>query len=384
MTISRKSWENYIITLRDINEEAAEKLVKYLNTHDVFSGTVDAITVNSEELKPFIDYAYAIVSKYGEASASLAAEMYDLTAELEGVFLPPAELAPLAEYGDVARAINGTIKTSQNYDEIASAATRWVKMAASDTTLHNAQRDGAQFAWIPSGDTCAFCLTLASRGWQYMSKNAMKGGHAEHIHSNCDCQYTIRHDPSMTVEGYDPDEYLRMYQHAEGSTPQERINSMRREQYERDANERRTNVDTSSGDDRIKLRLNYFDKSDSLYYESFSIEEEPGFEDVCGHGNSDHFEVSVNGIKTPMTAEEFADYITENGDYKGQDLRFVSCSVAEGDNSFAQELSRILGNTVKGPNMDAYYAPEEGTVFIGSPYTNIGRWRTFKDGEEIE
>lgn len=231
MTISRKAWEKYITTLRDINEEAAEKLVKYLNTHDVFSGTVDAITVNSEELKPFIDYAYAIVSKYGEASASLAAEMYDLTAELEGVFLPPAELAPLAEYGDVAKAINGTIKTSQNYDEIASAATRWVKMAASDTTLHNAQRDHAQFAWIPHSETCAFCLTLASRGWQYMSKKALKGGHAEHIHSNCDCQYTIRHDPSMTVEGYDPDEYLRMYQHAEGSTPQERINSMRRAEY---------------------------------------------------------------------------------------------------------------------------------------------------------
>ena len=235
MTLSRKSWENYIMTLRDINEEAAVKLVQYLNTHEVFSGTADTIVVNEEELKPFIDYAYAIVNKYGEASASLAAEMYDLTAELEGVYLPPAELAELANYGDVAKAINGTIKTSQNYDEIAGAATRWVKMAASDTTLHNAQRDGAQFAWIPSGDTCAFCLTLASRGWQYMSKDAMKGGHAEHIHSNCDCQYTIRHDSRMTVAGYDPDEYLSMYRNAEGNTPQERINSMRREQYERDA-----------------------------------------------------------------------------------------------------------------------------------------------------
>lgn len=235
MTLSRKSWENYIMTLRDINEEAAVKLVQYLNTHEVFSGSADTIVVNEDELKPFIDYAYAIVNKYGEASASLAAEMYDLTAQFEGVVLPPAELAELANYGDVAKAINGTIKTSQNYDEIAGAVTRWVKMAASDTTLHNAQRDGAQFAWIPSGDTCAFCLTLASRGWQYMSKNAMKGGHAEHIHSNCDCQYTIRHDPRMTVAGYNPDEYLSMYRNAEGNTPQERINSMRREQYERDA-----------------------------------------------------------------------------------------------------------------------------------------------------
>ena len=231
MTLSRKSWENYITTLRDINEEAATKLVQYLNTHNVFSGTADTITVNSEELKPFIDYAYAIVNKYGEASASLAAEMYDLTTEFEGVILPPAELAPLAKYGDVAKAINGTIKVSQNYDEIAGAVTRWVKMAASDTTLHNAQRDHAQFAWIPSGETCAFCLTLASRGWQYMSKNAMKNGHAEHIHSNCDCQYTIRHDSRMTVAGYDPDKYLSMYRNAEGSTPQERINSMRRAEY---------------------------------------------------------------------------------------------------------------------------------------------------------
>ena len=235
MTISRKSWTNYIMTLRDINEEAATKLVQYLNTHNIFSGTIDEITVNEEELKPFIDYAYAIVSKYGEASASLAAEMYDLTAELEGVILPPAELPELAKYGDVAKAINGTIKTSQNADEIAGAATRWVKMAASDTTLHNAMRDGAQFAWVPFGDTCPFCLMLASRGWQYMSKKALKGGHAEHIHSNCDCQYTIRHDSRTTVAGYDPDRYLSMYRNAEGSTPQERINSMRREQYQSDA-----------------------------------------------------------------------------------------------------------------------------------------------------
>ena len=233
MTISRQSWNNYISMLRDINEEAATKLVKYLNTHNVFmsGGTANTIVANSDELKAFMDYAYAIVNKYGEASASLAAEMYDLTAELEGVLLPPAELAPLAEYGDVAKAINGTIKVSQNYDEIAGAVTRWVKMAASDTTLHNAQRDRAQFAWIPAGETCAFCLTLASRGWQYMSKSALKNGHAEHIHSNCDCQYTIRHNDRTNIAGYDPDSYLSMYQHAEGSTPQEKINAMRREQY---------------------------------------------------------------------------------------------------------------------------------------------------------
>ncbi len=231
MTISRQSWTNYIMTLRDINDKAAEKLVKYLNTHNVFAGTADTIVVNEDALKEFIDYAFAVVSEYSEASAALAAEMYDLTAELEGVFLPSAEMADLANYGDVAKSVRGTIKTSQNFEEIASAATRWVKMAAADTTLHNALRDGAQFAWIPQGDTCAFCLTLASRGWQYASRQAIKGGHAEHIHSNCDCQYAIRFNERTQVSGYDPDEYLRMYQNAEGRTPSERINSMRRTAY---------------------------------------------------------------------------------------------------------------------------------------------------------
>ena len=106
-----------------------------------------------------------------------------------------------------------------------------VKQAGADTTLRNALRDGAEFAWVPAGDTCAFCLTLASRGWQRASKKAVKGGHAEHIHSNCDCTYAIRFDGKGGVAGYDPDKYRAMYDAAEGDTPREKINAMRRENY---------------------------------------------------------------------------------------------------------------------------------------------------------
>ena len=96
------------------------------------------------------------------------------------------------------------------------------------TTLQNALRDGAEFAWIPAGETCAFCLTLASNGWQRASKQAIKKGHAEHIHSNCDCAYAVRFNSRTNVAGYDPDRYRSMYRHAEGRTPQDKINSMRR------------------------------------------------------------------------------------------------------------------------------------------------------------
>lgn len=232
MVITQSEWDNYIRLLRQVNERAAMDIVGYMRNHLLHDATSNNITLlTDEQRKELIDYAYGIVQKYGEASAALSAEMYDAVAVLEGRYIAPAEMAELANYGDVAKAIDGTLKTSQNINEIASAATRWVKMAGADTTLHNAIRDGAECAWVPQGMTCAFCLVLASRGWQRATKKTLKNGHAEHIHSNCDCQYAVRYDSRTDVEGYDPNAYLSMYRHAEGRTPQERINSMRRTAY---------------------------------------------------------------------------------------------------------------------------------------------------------
>ena len=132
--------------------------------------------------------------------------------------------ADLPDYGEVAKAVKGTKKQSPN--NIPGTIARLVKQVGADTTLKNAERDGAQFAWVPHGDTCAFCITLASRGWQYMSKKAMRNGHAEHIHAHCDCEYAVRFDGKSTVAGYDPDKYLEEYYDSNGD-----INKMRRKRY---------------------------------------------------------------------------------------------------------------------------------------------------------
>ena len=231
-TITQNEWNRYVKLLRQLNEKAAFDIVTFMRNqllHDPTSNAIENLT--EAQRKELLDYAYAIVQKYGEGAAALSAEMYDAVAILEGRYTAPAEMAQLANYGDVAKAVNGTLLQSSNLDEIANAAARWVKMAGADTTLHNAIRDGAQFAWVPSGETCAFCITLASRGWQYASKKTIKGGHAEHIHSNCDCQYAVRYDERTTIAGYNPDEYRSMYRHADGRTPTEKINAMRREAY---------------------------------------------------------------------------------------------------------------------------------------------------------
>ena len=133
----------------------------------------------------------------------------------------------------------------------------------------------------------------------------------------------------------------------------------------------------------IKLRINLFSKSDELYAEAFSIEEEPPYEDVCCHGNNKFVEVWVDEVKHIMTAQQFADYIRESGKFVGQDLRFNSCSVGQGENSFAQQLSKILSITVKAPDDDAYYDTKDGVIKIGSPFINIGSWRIFRRGVEI-
>ena len=226
MTVPESIWVRYIDMLAEINNTAAEMFTAYLNTHDI---TTD------EGRKTAIDYAYGLATKYGEASAAVACEMYDTVAEASGVTVPAAEPAETATYGEVAKTVNGMAKQNQSNEAMGNSVGRLVKRAGADTTLKNAMRDGAEFAWVPHGDTCSFCLMLASNGWQKASKKTIKGDHAEHIHSNCDCTFAIRFDGKSNVAGYDPDKYKEMYDSAEGDTWQEKLNSMRRAEYAENA-----------------------------------------------------------------------------------------------------------------------------------------------------
>ena len=211
MRITATAWAAYTQQLAKLNKKAGQLMADYIAAHG--TGDTDAL----------IAYAHALVTKYGEGSAELACQMYDALAAAAKAGVPAAEPAQPASYGEVARMVQAT-KASQ--PQMQQGVSRLVKRAGADTTLKNALRDGAEFAWIPQGDTCAFCLTLASRGWQKASQAASKGGHAEHIHANCDCEYAIRFDGRSTVAGYDPDEYLRRYR-AAGSD----VNALRRVNY---------------------------------------------------------------------------------------------------------------------------------------------------------
>lgn len=219
MIITDDIWDRYIKRLGKINDEAARKMFSYLAKNEWFR--------NNKTKQAAIDYAFALATQYGEAATAAACDMYDAVAGIAGYGATPA---PTATYAEVAKAFNGAAKTD-NPKLISDAVSRLVKLAGVDTTVQNAIRDGMEWAWIPSGDTCAFCLTLASQGWVEASDAVLNGGHVEHVHANCDCTFAIRKDSRTEYPGYDPAKYKRIYDNADGRTWQEKVRAIDRDNY---------------------------------------------------------------------------------------------------------------------------------------------------------
>lgn len=243
MTISKRAWQNYIDGLEKVSQKAKDLTMKYIETHDVDT---------PEGREALIQYCYGLSVKYGEAAAEFACQMYDAISELEEADVPSAEPAEPATFSETAKAVNGTMKNLLRAEICGAAIYRLVKMCGQDTTLYNAIRDRAYFAWIPSGDTCPFCLSIAAEGWKRASRSALQGGHAQHIHGNCNCAFAIKHDQGTGYNSYDPEEYQRIFDDAEGITEEEKINSVRRIAYNK--NKDRINAQKRSAyEKRIEL-----------------------------------------------------------------------------------------------------------------------------------
>ena len=370
MQISYNDWIRYKNMLAAIDEKAAELMVNWLASQGGY------INVPKDKL---ISYAYALASKYGEASAAAAAQMYDEIAEASGVSVSAAEVAETATYGEMAKAINGVTKKLTTDSQIGNVVGRHAKLAGADTMLKNALRDGAEFAWIPSGDTCAFCIMLASNGWQKASYKALKGHHAEHIHANCDCTYAIRFDGKSNVKGYNPEKYRRMYYGAEGDNWRDKLNSMRRMQYAENPEKyraqnrawyaKKNGLSAAAGtlpdkmrkyvpDTATRLRIiqegidrekAIFCKTDELLYKlAYNLPEDKKYYTVVCHG--DMYNVEFNGIK--IDPDTLCAIIAQRKDYKKcTDIRLISCYTGFIEDGVAKYISDKLKVNVLAPDL---------------------------------
>lgn len=74
-------------------------------------------------------------------------------------------------------------------------------------------RSNVRYARVPSGgETCPFCMMLASRGAVYHTEES--AGDAGHYHTHCRCRIVPVWGDSG-IEGYDPEEWYRKWQQAE-------------------------------------------------------------------------------------------------------------------------------------------------------------------------
>lgn len=322
--ITQAQWKKYISRLRQINDTAADEFREYVISQGGYANM---------DRQRLIDFAYGISTKYGEASAALSAEMYDAVAELSGVTVPAAVPAETATRAEVSKTVNGIIKNTHSDAVLAQGVSKLVKQAGADTILSNAYRDrpkgkgskrrhsGALVAWIPSGDTCPFCLTLASKGWQNQTEWGAKN-HAEHIHANCDCTYGVKFNDKLEYDGYDPEEYKKMYDNAEGSTRDEKINSMRRMQYQDPATRDKINA---------QKRAAYAERNELKNLESRGNIQFGGMEAMRNTRTRVHFSdendynIYVRGYSDEVNAglSKAARSVAESGDRNNEEQLFL-------------------------------------------------------------
>ncbi len=172
------------------------------------------------EVREFtIEVVTAAVAAYGDAAAACAADLYDQMAEAAGASVSPAIL----DTSDVGEFIEEQIRY-QAVKLVSGDAHGFVEMAAkkakaqtqrraNSTMTRNVKRDGVRYARVPmGGETCTFCLMLASRGFVY--KSAKTAGKGRHYHDNCRCKVVPQFGKggrATKVEGYDPDELYEQW-----------------------------------------------------------------------------------------------------------------------------------------------------------------------------
>lgn len=180
--------------------------------------------------------------KYGLLASELGAQWYDLCTQLAEIEAEPAELSPVS-----TEDINARVTAAMNAEPvlIESVFNSYLQNVVNDSIRRtgdaNLQRDyerglaGGKWCRVPVGDTCAWCLMLASNGAWYKSEETALGTSPDHYHSDCNC-IAVYHADAESIKGYDKlTEYKQMYYAADDA----RIaNKNGREQYPEELKQR--------------------------------------------------------------------------------------------------------------------------------------------------
>lgn len=200
----------------------------------------------SMSAKQIQEIAVQIAAEFRIYGAELGAQWYEYCSRVAGIDIEPAVLE--ANSYEKARASaaavvesGGTLTSEQAARVFQEYLERQILESIRTTGSANLHRDyerglcSGRWARVPVGDTCAFCMMLASQGAWYLSEKSALGDTADHYHNNCDCT-AVYHADANNIAGYSAlFDYKEKYYSADNAR---RANESGKEPYPEDLAER--------------------------------------------------------------------------------------------------------------------------------------------------
>lgn len=177
-----------------------------------------------------LDFMPTLVREYGNAAGVAAADFYDeLRADavtsraFKAVIADADDETVTAATRRLAGALFGDSPESM-LTGLSAVIDKQVKQVARQTVQGSARQDPARtlYARVPIGDTCSWCLMLASRGFVYASEESA-GGQGNRYHHDCNCVPTPEWSTSPSLDGYDPDALYQDYLKADSAARENRV-----------------------------------------------------------------------------------------------------------------------------------------------------------------
>lgn len=196
-----------------LQEAAIDEFMEY-----VHSGmTIEEVT----------EIAVDIAMKFSMLGSELGAQWYDLCSELAGLDVEPAELSEFDE-SQIRSRVKYQVDNAPADSTIGDVVNKFlqdqVQRSIRTTGTANLWRDyergmaGGRWARVPVGDTCAWCLMLASNGAWYLSEESAIGADPGHYHDGCNC-IAVYHANAESIAGYSKqlESYKAKYYDAENA-----------------------------------------------------------------------------------------------------------------------------------------------------------------------
>ncbi|WP_303249715.1 hypothetical protein [uncultured Slackia sp.] len=209
-TIPRAALDYLTEQVRGLVADAKEKVSRLLES---IEWRPDNIAECREAL---LDALFSTMPAYIDAAAQAGADFYDAVrvrevGEAAGA-LAIGGFDPEAFEGAVRAFVQDMVdgKPVELFNgKVVDRVDRDIRRSANMSVSENARRDQLKpkYARVPSGgETCEFCIMLASRGAVYGTEEA-----ASHAHPGCDCRVVPSFGDGSEIEGYDPDEYYELW-----------------------------------------------------------------------------------------------------------------------------------------------------------------------------